>query len=245
MKKLSVVLAFVLSVSVSYAQEQHHWSYEGATGPAHWGDLSSDYSVCKTGQEQSPIDIVNTVAEKLPPIEFHYLQSPLKLIDNGHTVQVNYEPGSYITVSDKRYELLQFHFHHPSEEAIQGKYHDLVIHLVHKDAEGHIAVVAVLFNEGASNAGIKAVVEHMPTAKEKEITADATVDATSLLPQTQSYYTFKGSLTTPPCSEGVTWFVLRTPSTLSKSELETLVRLYPHNARPVQPVNARTVKAEN
>lgn len=121
MKKLSVVLVFVLSASLSYAQEQRHWSYEGATGPPHWGDLSPDYSVCKTGQEQSPIDIMNTVAEKLPPIEFQYLQSPLKLIDNGHTVQVNYEPGSYITVSGKRYELVQFHFHHPSEEAIHGK----------------------------------------------------------------------------------------------------------------------------
>lgn len=116
-----------------------------------------------------------------------------------------------------------------------------MIHLVHKDAEGHIAVVAVLFDEGASNAGIKAVVEHIPTVKEREINADTTVDANSLLPQTRSYYTFKGSLTTPPCSEGVTWFVLQTPSTLSNSELETLVRLYPHNARPVQPVNARTV----
>lgn len=119
------------------------------------------------------------------------MQSPLKLIDNGHTVQVNYEPGSYITVSGKRYELLQFHFHHPSEEAIHGKHHDLVIHLVHKDAEGHLAVVAVLFNEGASDAGIKTVVEHLPTVKKQEITADATVDATSLLPQTRNYYTLK------------------------------------------------------
>jgi carbonic anhydrase len=245
MKKLSVILAFLLSASFSHAQEQQHWSYEGATGPAHWADLKPDYSICKTGQEQSPIDIVNPVAEKLPPIEFHYLHSPLKLIDNGHTVQVNYAPGSYITVSEKRYELVQFHYHHPSEEAINGKHYDLVIHLVHKDAEGHLAVVAVLFNEGASNAGIKAVVEHIPTVKEKEIAAGATVDATSLLPQTRSYYTFRGSLTTPPCSEGVTWFVLQTPSTLSNSELQTLLRLYAHNARPVQPVNARKVKAEN
>jgi carbonic anhydrase len=248
MKKLSVVFAFILGTSLSYAQEpQHpqHWSYEGATGPAHWGDLNPDYSVCKTGQEQSPIDIVNAIAEKLPPIEFHYLQSPLRLIDNGHTVQVNYEPGSYITVSGKRYELLQFHFHHPSEEAIHGRHHDLVIHLVHKDAEGQLAVVAVLFTEGASDAGIKAVVEHLPTVKEQEITTDATVAATSLLPQTRNYYTFRGSLTTPPCSEGVTWFVLQRPSTLSHSELAALVKLYPHNVRPVQPVNARTVKAEN
>ena len=143
-------------------------------------------------------------------------------------MQVNYEAGSYITVSDKRYELLQFHFHHPSEEVIHGKHHDLVIHLVHKDAEGHIAVVAVLFDQGESNAGINAVLEHIPAVKEQESATGATVDATSLLPQTRSYYTFKGSLTTPPCSEGVRWFVLQTPSTLSSSELEALVKLYPH-----------------
>jgi carbonic anhydrase len=247
MKILTLVLALVLSAILACAQEHHppHWSYESATGPEHWGDLNSDYSLCKTGREQSPIDIANTVAEKLPPIDFHYLPSPLKLIDNGHTVQVNYAPGSFITVAGKKYELVQFHFHHPSEEEINGKPYDLVIHLVHKDAEGHLAVVAVLFKEGASDPAIKAVVDHLPTVKEKEITADATVNAADLLPQTRNYYAFSGSLTTPPCSEGVAWFVLQTPSTLSSGELGTLAKLYPHNARPVQPLNARTVKAGN
>lgn len=247
MKKLSLALALVLSAVLASAQEHHpqHWSYESATGPAHWGDLSPDYSLCKTGQEQSPINIANTVAEKLPPIDFHYLPSQLKLIDNGHTVQVNYPPGSSITVAGKKYELLQFHFHHHSEEAINGKYYDLEIHLVHKDAQGHLAVVAVLFKEGASDAAIKAVVDHLPTVKEQEITADATVDAADLLPQTRNYYTFSGSLTTPPCIEGVMWFVLQTPSTVSSAEVGTLARLYPHNARPLQPLNARRVKAGN
>jgi carbonic anhydrase len=247
MKKLSLVFASVLGAVLAYAQEHHppHWSYESATGPAHWGDLSPDYSLCKTGQEQSPIDIANTVAEKLPPIDFHYLPSQLKLIDNGHTIQVNYPPGSFITVAGKKYELLQFHFHHPSEESINGKHYDLVIHLVHKDVEGHLAVVAVLFKVGASDAAIKAVVDHLPTVKEQEVTADATADAADLLPQTRNYYTFSGSLTTPPCTEGVTWFVLQTPSTLSSAEVGTLAKLYPHNARPVQPLNARTVKAGN
>jgi carbonic anhydrase len=247
MKKLSLLLALVLSGFLSYAQEQHppHWSYEGDTGPSHWGNLSPDYSLCKAGHEQSPIDIVNPVAEKLAPIDFHYLPSPLKLIDNGHTLQVNYAPGSYITVSGKKYELVQFHYHHPSEEAIHGKHADLVIHLVHKDAEGHLAVVAVLFHEGASNTAIKTVVDHLPSVKEQEIATDATVNASGLLPETRNYYTFPGSLTTPPCSEGVTWFVLETQSTLSNAELGTLTKLYSHNARPVQALNARTVKAGN
>jgi len=247
MKNFSLVLAFVLSTVFACSQDHHapHWSYEGKTGPAHWGDLTAEYSLCKTGQEQSPINIANHVAANLPPIDFHYLPSPLKLIDNGHTVQVNYAPGSYITVSGKKYELLQFHFHHPSEEEINGKHYDLVIHLVHKDAESHLAVVAVLFKEGASDAAIKAVVDHLPTTQEQEMTTDETIDATTLLPQTRNYYTFAGSLTTPPCTEGVTWFVLQTPSTLSDPELKTLAKLYPHNVRPVQPLNARTVKAGN
>jgi len=247
MKNLALLLAFVLSGLLSHAQESHppHWSYEGGTGPSHWGNLSPAYSLCKTGHDQSPIDIVNPVVGKLPPIDFHYLPSPLKLIDNGHTLQVNYGPGSYITVSGKKYALVQFHYHHPSEEAIHGKHADLEIHLVHQDAEGHLAVVAVLFQEGASNAAIKTVVDHLPSVKEQEIATDATVDATGLLPATRDYYTFLGSLTTPPCTEGVTWFVLEMQSTLSNAELGTLAKLYPHNARPVQALNGRTEKAGN
>jgi carbonic anhydrase len=245
MKRFAIVLAFA-SVIVSARAQQHqspHWTYEGASGPEHWGELSPDYSLCSTGREQSPINITNPQAVKLPAIEFHYLPSPLKLIDNGHTVQVNYSPGSYIDISGKKYDLVQFHFHHPSEEQIDGKPFDLVIHLVHKDSQGHLAVVAVLFKEGASNPVLKAIVDHVPSAKEHEVTTEATIDAASLLPQERTYYTFAGSLTTPPCTEGVTWFVLETPSTMSDAELKALARLYPHNARPVQPLNARTVKA--
>ena len=246
MKTPAVVFALMLAAALANAQPHHapHWSYEGATGPEHWGDLSPDYAACKTGREQSPIDIAHPVAADLPAIDFHYSASPLKVIDNGHTVQVNYAPGSYISVSGKRYELVQFHFHHPSEEKIEGKASDLVIHLVHKDTEGRLAVVAVLFREGASNRAIKALVEHLPRSKEKEMTAEQAIDAADLLPASRKYFGFAGSLTTPPCTEGVTWFVLRTPATLSKSELGTLAALYPHNARPVQPLNGRAVKAE-
>jgi carbonic anhydrase len=244
MKQL--VFALGLATALACAQEPHapHWSYEGVSGPPHWGDLSPDYSQCKTGQEQSPINIVNPTAATLPPINFHYSPSPLKLIDNGHTVQVNYAPGSYIVVGDKRYDLVQFHFHHPSEEAIDGKHYDIVIHLVHKNAEGRLAVVAVLFREGTGNAAIEAMIDHLPTAKEQQVATDATIDAAMLLPTTRSYYTFGGSLTTPPCTEGVTWFVLQTPSTISSSELGTLARLYPNNARPLQPLNARTITGQ-
>lgn len=178
----------------------------------------------------------------MPAISFHYLPSPLNVVNNGHTVQVNYARGSYIVVGKKRYDLLQFHFHHPSEEEIDGKRSAVGVHLVHKDPEGHLAVVAVLLTEGPGNTATEAVFNHVPAGTERETPANTTVNAADLVPGERSYYSFTGSLTTPPCTEGVQWFVLQTASTLSKSALETLAKLYPNNARPVQPLNGRVVK---
>ncbi len=238
------IVAFALFGVLLFGQEHHsaHWGYDGAVAPQHWGDLSPEFSRCKTGREQSPINITNAASATLPPIEFHYSPVPLKIIDNGHTVQVNYAPGSYIVVANKRYDLVQFHFHHPSEEEINGKRSDVEIHLVHKDSQGNLAVVAVLLAEGPGNAATQGVFDHLPAVKEREVPAGTTVNAADLLPSDRSYYTFSGSLTTPPCTEGVRWFVLQTPSTLSKSALEKLATLYPNNARPVQPLNGRIVK---
>jgi carbonic anhydrase len=241
---LTVIPLFAL---LSYAQQKpgSHWSYDGAGGPTHWGDLSSDFSACKTGDQQSPINITRPVVSELPAIKFDYKPAILKVIDNGHTIQVNYPPGSHIQVGNQTYQLLQFHFHHPSEEQIDGKSHDFVVHLVHQDAEQHKAVVAVLADQGQVNPVIEAVLSHLPKAKEQEITTNVTIDAADLLPPTHSYYTFPGSLTTPPCSEGVTWLVLQKPVTLSASELSRFTGLYPHNARPVQPLNGRKVLASH
>jgi carbonic anhydrase len=243
--RISLILAFAIFSVLASAQEHHapHWSYEGATGPEHWGDLNPEYSTCKIGQTQSPIDITNAVKADLPAIEFHYSASPLKIVDNGHTVQVNYAPGSYIVVGGKQYNLVQFHFHHPSEEEINGTRSDLVIHLVHKSADGQLAVVGVLFNKGAANPAIETMVNHLPTVKNQEVSAEAKIKAEDLLPSTRNYYTFSGSLTTPPCTEGVRWFVLQTSSTLSSAALEKLAKLYPNNARPVQPLHGRVVNS--
>jgi carbonic anhydrase len=244
MNKIVFVPMFTVLVAFGLAQEHSpHWSYEGASGPEHWAELSPEYATCGKGQSQSPINIIHPLKAQLPPIEFHYLPSPLRLIDNGHTVQVNYTPGSYISVSGRKYELVQFHFHHPSEEEINGKRADLVIHLVHKDSEGQLAVVAVLLAQGASNPAIDTLARHLPDVKEQEMSPGTTINAADFLPADRNYYTFAGSLTTPPCTEGVTWFVLRRRLTLSQQELATLARLYPHNARPVQPMHSRTVRA--
>lgn len=246
MRRIFSLIPCTVFALLSFSQLAHHtphWSYLGATGPVHWGDLSSEFSTCKTGHQQSPINITDPVPSDLPTIEFHYEPATLKIIDNGHTVQVNYPPGSYITVGNQRYQLLQFHFHHPSEELIQGKVYDLGIHLVHEDAEGHKAVVAVLVNQGQNNRALQTIFSHLPKSRDKEVATAVPIDARNLLPDRRGYYTFPGSLTTPPCSEGVTWFVLKTPLTLSTSELAEFAKLYPHDARPVQQLNGRHILA--
>jgi len=223
--------------------EGHHWSYGKHGGPAEWGELDKAFASCQLGKVQSPIDIRDAKAADLPPITFDYKPAPLKLIDNGHTIQVNYAPGSTIDVGGTRYELVQFHFHKPSEEKIDGKAHAMVAHLVHKGSDGALAVVAVLLDKGQDNPTLRAIWANLPKQKDKEIAAPATIDAAALLPADKGYYTFAGSLTTPPCSEGVRWFVLKTPMTLAASELTAFAKLYPMNARPTQPLNGRAVEA--
>jgi carbonic anhydrase len=247
--EFAVLLTGILLISplVFFGQHEkapaHSWDYSKATGPKHWAELSPEFATCKLGHQQSPIDIREAKKADLPPIVFDYKASPLRMIDNGHTVEVDYASGSSISVGGKTYQLVQFHFHHPSEEYIRGKRSELEIHLVHSDADGNKAVVAVLINPGRSNDFLQSIFEHVPHQKEKEESIDLTVDATSLLPQERPYYTFSGSLTTPPCSEHVTWFVLKNPVEASVSQIKMFAKIYQNNARPVQPLSGRTVLA--
>jgi carbonic anhydrase len=224
--------------------EGKHWAYGGHGGPSEWGELDKAFATCKLGKLQSPIDIRGAKAADLPAIKFDYKPSPLKVIDNGHSIMVNYAPGSWIDVGGTRYELLQFHFHKPSEEKVDGKSHAMVAHLVHKGADGKLAVIAVLLDKGGTNPAIDTIWKNLPKEKEKESTvANVTVDAAALLPSDKGYYTFQGSLTTPPCSEEVRWFVLKTPVKIAESEIAAFGKLYPMNARPIQPLNGRTLEA--
>jgi len=232
-----------LATVVPVQAEGHHWSYGKHGGPAEWGELDHAFASCQLGKLQSPIDIRGAKAADLPEIKFDYKPAPLKVIDNGHTIQVNYAPGSTMDVGGKRYELIQFHFHKPSEEKIDGKAHAMVAHLVHKGGDGALAVVAVLLDKGHDNPTLRAIWSHLPKHKEKEVAVATTIDAAGLLPADKGYYTFDGSLTTPPCSEGVRWFVLKTPMTVAASELSAFAKLYPMNARPTQPLNGRAVEA--
>jgi carbonic anhydrase len=241
---LSCMLAFIPSLAA--AEEHEHWSYRGNTGPSHWGALEHEFATCSQGKHQSPINIKSTAAKHadLGAIKFDYKPSILKIIDNGHSVQVNYDAGSAIMVGSKRYELVQFHFHHPSEEKIDGKSFPMVVHLVHKADDGKLAVVAVLVRAGQANPLIETLWAHLPKEKGAEqVDTNAQIDATTLLPADRAYYTFDGSLTTPPCSEDVTWFVLRNPVQFSAKEVSRFAKIYPMDARPTQPLNGRVVEA--
>jgi carbonic anhydrase len=241
----AVVCVVVAAMPVVRAQETkpvHEWSYSGAEGPKNWGSIKADYQTCKLGHEQSPIDIRDAKKGALPPIQFDYKPASLKIINNGHAIQVNYPPGSFITVGDKKYELKQFHFHHPSEERVKGKPYDMVAHLVHADSDGKLAVVAVLLKKGSANAMVAKIWENLPKTEGPEAEVSGVeINPSALLPAHTGYYTFAGSLTTPPCSEAVTWFVLKTPSEISASEIAVFAKIYPHNARPIQPTNGRAI----
>ncbi len=220
-----------------------HWEYDGHNGPARWGEMNKEYEVCGLGKHQSPIDIRKTEMKvDLPELAFDYAASPLKIVNNGHTVQVNLDAGGGVKIGDHVYRLAQFHFHTPSEERIQGKPADMVAHLVHKDAAGKLAVVAVLVKRGKENAALKAVFDNMPIAAGPVHGVEGlAINAADLLPAKRGYYHFEGSLTTPPCSEGVSWYVLSTPVEASAAQIKAFRGLYKHNARPVQPLNGRNV----
>lgn len=221
-----------------------HWEYgTGEHGAAHWGELDPAWEKCGEGKLQSPIDISKTHKLPLPELEFNYKPGQLAVLNNGHTLQSNMPSGSSLTVAGERYTLVQFHFHAPSEETLDGHHADMVVHLVHKNAPGQLAVVAVLMNWGLANPLLDKVFANAPRAAGVErIPAGISIDPTELLPSERSYYTFAGSLTTPPCSEGVTWFVLKNPRTLSRQQLDAFTDLFGDNARPVQPLNGRVVR---
>lgn len=225
--------------------QQHaapHWTYEGKEGPEHWAEIDKAYAACQQGHRQSPIDIRDAKPADLPPIQFDYKATPLHIINNGHTIQINYAPGSFITVGSKRYQLTQFHFHHPSEERINGKGFEMVAHLVHAGSDGRLLVVAVLLDPGAEDQATASIWTHLPDHEGPEQKLDSiSVDARALLPAERGYYMFTGSLTTPPCTEDVTWMVLKTPKHIAQAQADAFGKIFPHDARPTQPLYGRSV----
>ncbi|HMK21284.1 MAG TPA: carbonic anhydrase family protein, partial [Terriglobales bacterium] len=245
-RRFSCVIFCTLALGALCAAQEHHpehtWGYGDAHGPSRWGDLTPEFATCKNGHHQSPIDIRNPKKAALTPIHFEYKPSPLHIVDNGHTIMVNYSAGSFISVGDKKYALKQFHFHRPSEEKINGKSFDMTVHLVHSDDEGNLAAVAVLLQKGEDSAVVHELWNALPKEKDKEeVLENVQINPSQILPADRGYYTFSGSLTTPPCSENVTWYVLKHPATVSAEEIERLSQLYRDDARPTQPLYDRIV----
>lgn len=223
-------------------QHEAEWSYEGARGPSMWGNLCPAYKLAKTGKEQSPIDISDATKANLPKLVFDYKPAKIDLVYNGHTIQETEEAGSCFEIEAHRYELKQFHFHSPSEHTIDGEHFAMEMHLVHKDAHGGVSVVAVMIQVGEENRAFDPIWNYLPTEKNKELRYAAKIDATQLLPKDRSYFQYMGSFTTPPCTESVRWFVLRTPIDLSKRQIEKFRAIVSGNNRPVQPLNDREIK---
>lgn len=221
-----------------------HFEYEGEDGPEEWAELSGHYETCGIGQQQSPIDLVNAMPTDLENITFEYGQSAVNIINNGHTIQVNVGSGSHIVVDGETYNLAQFHFHAPGEHTVAGQSYPLEMHLVHRAASKALAVVGVFIAEGAENAAFAPVWEHLP-AEETGITATgATVDVAALLPPDQLFYRYNGSLTTPPCSEGVLWSVMSTPIEMSPEQIAAFTAIIEGNNRPVQPIAAGALRLD-
>lgn len=240
----AMMCAVLIPFSARAQQTPPHWSYGGAEGPDEWGKIDPSYAACSNGKAQSPIDIRGAKKTDLPPLTFAYHSVPLAVVDNGHTIQVNYPPGSFLTVAQKTYQLKQFHFHHPSEEHASGQTYDMEVHLVHADSEGKLAVVAVFFQKKDANKLLDSVWQNLPAEKGKVVDVpNVTLNANELLPPDHAYYTYVGSLTTPPCSEGVTWYVMKHPITLSEAQLALFAKLYPSDARPIQATNHRKILA--
>jgi carbonic anhydrase len=243
-----LVVALLLVPGRPLAQWKTAWSYEGPKGPEHWSDLDPAYAACKDGKEQSPIDIRNTKKAEFPALRFGYQSGPLKyLINNGKTIRVNYHDapgtGNFLIFGDTRYQLTQFHFHRPSEEYVHGKSYEMVAHFMHEASDGKAAGVAVLLKAGKANSAIQPIWEHMlmSEGKEEEIPGFQ-VNPAALLPPDFSYYSYMGSLTAPPCTEGVSWFVLKTPVEISAAQINAFAKLYPHDVRPPQPLHNRIVE---
>ena len=241
--------------SVAPAAADPAWHYEGAEGPEHWGALSPKFATCGSGRLQSPIDIANPVSgSAAAPLKPQFPPSTLKaaqhehvadVINNGHTIQINYGGADTLTIANDTYALAHFHFHSPSEHTVNGKHSPMEMHLVHQTAGAKLAVVGVLIDEGAHNKAFDPVWANLPKQKgEKTHHPAVTLEVEDLLPSVRTSYRYDGSLTTPPCSEGVSWIVMSTPISLSAEQIRAFTELFRHNNRPTQPLNGRAVMTD-
>ncbi len=224
------------------ANHHPHWAYSGNEGPGRWSELDENYAICASGEKQSPINLEFAAeSEDLHSLQFNYKKTFGFVINNGHTIQINLDPGNVLTLPDhEQYDLLQIHFHSPSEHKEDNIPYPLEAHLVHKNKAGGLAVVGVFFEEGKTNQVLKDIFEHLPQSP-NDRQREVSISPMQLLPVARSFYHYEGSLTTPPCSEGVKWFVMAKPLMISGRQIENFVSLIGENARPAQPLRGRKI----
>jgi carbonic anhydrase len=242
---LSLALATLAAGQIN-AQTTTNWDYEGKRGALNWGKLAPDFKACSKGRDQSPIDIRGARLNKaLQPIEFHYIAGPVTLENDGHTVMAHVDPGSYMVAGGVRYELVEFDFHHPSEVTVKGKFSDMEVHLMHKSADGKLAVLAVRLVEdvGNPNAVLATLWQHLPTKASATEKVSEMVNPGGLLPADRGYWTYDGSLSTPPCTEGVRWFVFEQEMGVSRDQVRAFSSLFKVNTRPMQETHGRRIEA--
>lgn len=242
MQKIIKVISgggLVLMGSMAYAEP--NWSYTGESAPDKWAHIKQEFNRCE-GFNQSPIDVKNTVKSSIPALKFSYQSTAKSIVNNGHTVQVNFNEGSALYLDGEAFHLKQFHIHTPSENQIEGKSYPLEAHFVHMNRAGALAVVGIMYAEGLENLPLAKLWTQLPKEHNVEQSVQQTVVAAEFLPTHQQYYRFNGSLTTPPCTEGVRWLLLKDIQTASTAQIKAFSELMPYgNSRPVQPVNARII----
>lgn len=229
--------ALGLSLALFGSAHAANWGYEGNHGPEHWGEFASE---CAQGKNQSPIDIHSATQAELAKLQLDYQGKVVALTNNGHTLQTSIEGENVLTIDGKAFALKQFHFHTPSENHVDGKSYPLEAHYVHADEQGNLAVVAVFFEQGKANPALANLLENVPE-RDQNVAIRAPFDANALIPSDKDYYRFNGSLTTPPCSEGVRWLVIKDPQSISAEQIAQFEHVMGENNRPVQPLNARMV----
>jgi len=251
------------------AQQDHaiHWGYSGSAGPEQWGELSDGYALCSSGKRQSPVNLEVSQQQDLYPLSFNYSSVPLQVVNNGHTLQANYNKlseeqvniggdahplvtksvyQSQLLLGTVPYDLLQLHFHSPSEHASEGERSAMEVHLVHKTAGGNLAVVGVFLKSGKHNATLQKILDNLSsTVNEVSVVKKVQLNALSLLPENRDFYHYSGSLTTPPCSENVNWFVMKQQIEVSAKQVRQFASLVGENARPLQTMHWRTLFTTN
>lgn len=252
MKKTILSAALLLCVSMpawaddaaqvpSEMQLHKHWSYTGSGSAPHWGDMDEAFDACKTGLIQSPVNIDKFVQGEQTPLQPSYSSTPLDVVNNGHTIQLNIAPGSTLGVDGKVYNLLQLHFHTPSEHYIDGAPYPMEAHFAHQAEDGELAVIGVMIKVGTHNPVVEGIWQNAPAEGGEKIVDTVMLSAADLMPASLDYYKYEGSLTTPPCSEGVQWYVLKDPIEISQAQLTAFQTVFPVNARPIQNLNDRFI----